>query len=68
MTPDEARAVLDAYRDSRERMPEAVRTLRDDGTTKVEIGRRSGLSRAGVDKVLARTPAANDESGPHPEG
>lgn len=54
MTLDKAITVLTTYRDSREHMPEAVRALHAAGVTKAEIGRRSGLSRAGIDKILSR--------------
>ena len=54
MTPDEARRVLLLYADTRPRLDEAVLTLHRARVSVADICRLSGLSRAGVGKILKR--------------
>lgn len=59
MTLGEARAVLRHYKAAADRRDEAIRTLKRADTTIAEIVRLSGLSRTGVEKILARKSAQN---------
>lgn len=54
MKPGEARAVLRHYADAAQRRDQAIHTLKANGVTIAEIVRLSGLSRTGVEKIIAR--------------
>jgi hypothetical protein len=54
LTEAGARRVLQTYARSRPLVEDAVRVLKNNGATIAEIVRLSGLSRSGVEKILAR--------------
>lgn len=63
MNADGARHVLKTYAAYRSQRDEAIDTLKRDGATIAEIVRLSGLSRTGVDKILARETEHRDQNG-----